>query len=130
MVRILRLAGIGFTMLVGWNSAANAGFEASLAKLDPQTRLEQVCDLAAMKRIAGDKTPYRPDRAKSDVLVRPQHKKDTLVVKGGAFRSGGRWYQLAFTCTGSPDHMKVLSFSYEIGKEIPEAKWPQYGLWR
>ncbi len=130
MARILRLAGIGFTMLVGWNSSATAGFEASLAKLDPETRLEQVCDLAAMKRIAGDKNPYHPDRAKSDVSVRPQHKKDTLIVKGGAFRSGGRWYQLAFSCTGSPDHMKVLSFSYEIGKEIPEAKWPQYGLWR
>lgn len=117
-------------VLAAMSTDAHSGFEASLAKLDPETRLEQVCDLAAMDRIARDKNPYHPDRAKSDVVLRPQHIKDTLVVKGGAFRSGGRWYRLAFTCKASPDHMKVLSFSYQIGEEIPQAKWPSYGLWR
>jgi len=124
------VAYAGVAVLMALGTPANAGFEASLAKLDPETRLEQVCDLAAMDRIAHDKNPYHPDRAKSDVSLRPQHANSTLIVKGGAFRSGGRWYQLAFTCKASPDHMKVLSFTYKIGEEIPEAKWSSYGLWR
>jgi hypothetical protein len=26
--------------------------------------------------------------------------------------------------------MKVLSFDYKIGSEIPEEKWSAYGLWK
>jgi len=26
--------------------------------------------------------------------------------------------------------MKVLSFDFKIGSEIPEEKWSAYGLWR
>ena len=49
---------------------------------------------------------------------------------GGAFRSKGAWYQFSFTCTVTPDRMKVLSFSYKTGEAIPESKWANYGLWR
>ena len=54
----------------------------------------------------------------------------TVDAKGGAFRSRGKWYAFSYTCTATPDHMKVLSFKYEIGKAIPEAKWASYGLWQ
>ena len=37
---------------------------------------------------------------------------------------------LKFKCDVSPDQMKALTFTYEIGKEIPEAKWEDLGLWR
>ncbi len=110
--------------------AGDARFLASLGKLDPDTRLEQVCDLYAMKQISRDANPYHPDRAKTDVISHPRHAGATVTGKGGAFRSGGRWYQFSFTCTGSPDRMKVISFSYKLGTEIPESKWASYGLWR
>ena len=95
-------------------------FAASLKKLDPQTRLEQVCDLEAMSRIDRDANPYHPDRAKTDVISHPVHAGDTVTGKGGAFRSKGRWYSFSFACKGSADHMKV----------IPESKWAALGLWR
>lgn len=111
-------------------AAMDARFAASLQKLDPQTRLEQVCDLEAMSRIAKDAKLYRPDRAKTDVVSHPKHSGHTVKGSGGAFRSKGRWYSFSFECKGTPDHMKVLSFSYKIGELIPESKWAAYGLWR
>lgn len=110
--------------------ANDARFLASLSKLDPATRLEQICDLQAMKRINKDANPYHPDRAKADVISHPKHINNVITGNGGAFRSGGRWYQFSFTCKGSSDRMSVESFTYKIGKEIPESKWAIYGLWR
>jgi hypothetical protein len=110
--------------------AADARFIASLARLDPRTRLEQICDYEAMRRIGDAANAFHPDRAKSDVVSPPRHHGDTLVADGAAFRSGGHWYQVAFTCKASPDRTRGLSFSSTIGALIPEAKWPGYGLWK
>ena len=111
-------------------AAMDPRFAASLKRLDPATRLEQVCDLEAMNRIGRDANPFHPDRAKTDVLTHPVHAGDMVKGTGGAFRSKGKWYAFSFTCKGSPDHMRVLSFSYKIGRLIPEEKWASYGLWR
>jgi hypothetical protein len=115
-------------VLVAPAHALDARFAASLGKLDPKTRLEQVCDLEAMRKIGQGGT--RVDRAKSDVITSPQHLGDTLVAKGAAFRAGGKWYQVAFTCKATPDHKTVLDFTYKTGAAIPAAKWPAYGLWK
>ena len=112
------------------SKAMDPRFAASLKKLDPETRLEQVCDLEAMSRIGRDAKLYRPDRAKTDVISHPQHMGDTVKGTGGAFRSKGKWYAFSFVCKGSPDHMQVLSFSYKIGDVIPESKWAALGLWK
>jgi hypothetical protein len=111
-------------------AAMDKRFAASLKRLDPMTRLEQVCDLEAMNRISRDANPFHPDRAKTDVLTHPTHSGDTIKGAGGAFRSKGKWYAFSFTCKGSPDHMRVLAFSYKIGNLIPESKWASLGLWR
>ncbi len=110
-------------------AAANARVERMLKKLDPSSRLTQVCDLKAMDAI-GRANPYKPDRAAVDAVLPPKVNKDTIQGKGGAFRSKGKWYQFSFTCKTSPDRMKVLSFDYTIGEAIPEAKWADYGLYR
>ncbi|MDB5617956.1 DUF930 domain-containing protein [Tardiphaga sp.] len=110
--------------------ASDARFIASLGKLDPKTRLEQICDYEAMKRIGDGANGFHPDRAKSNVVSAPQHLGDTLVAKGAAFRSGGKWIQVAFTCKASPDRTRVLSFSSKVGAPIPQEKWPAYGLWK
>lgn len=111
-------------------AAMDARFAASLQRLDPQTRLEQICDLEAMNRIARDASPHHPDRAKTDVVSHPKHSGHSVKGSGGAFRSKGRWYSFSFECKATPDHMKVLSFSYKIGQPIPESKWATLGLWR
>ncbi|WP_458761431.1 DUF930 domain-containing protein [Afipia sp. TerB] len=110
--------------------AMDPRFAASLKRLDPTTRLEQVCDLEAMTRISRDANPFHPDRAKTDVLTHPVQSGDLIKGTGGAFRSKGKWYSFSFTCKGSPDHMRVLAFSYKIGDLIPESKWASLGLWR
>ena len=111
-------------------SPSDDRFAASLLKLDPETRLDQICDYEAMKRIDDDSNRYQPDRAKTDVVSSPQHVGNTVKGTGGAFRSKGKWYSFSFACTGSPDHLKVLSFTYKIGQLIPESKWASYGLWK
>lgn len=109
--------------------AADSRFIKSLSRLDPQTRLEQVCDFAAVSQIGRNDRSMRPDRAKSDVISSPRMRGNTLEGKGGAFRSKGVWYAFSFKCTTSADHLQVLSFTYKVGEPIPKTKWASYGLW-
>ncbi len=105
-------------------------FYASLKRLDPVTRLDQICDYEAMLRIDGDANPFHPDRAKAEVLSTPRRTKNSVIANGGAFRSNGSWYALSFTCRTTPDNMQVVHFDYAVGKRIPESEWSKYGLWR
>jgi hypothetical protein len=109
--------------------AADPRLIASLGKLDPQTRLEQVCDVAAVEHIGKSGNLPKPDRAKSNVITPPRHHGDTIEASGGAFRSGGKWYAFSYRCKASPDHLNVLSFTYRVGAMIPKSKWQEYGLW-
>jgi hypothetical protein len=111
-------------------AAADARFEKSLQKLDPATRLEQICDYTAMMQIRKDDKNYRPDRALANAMADANVSNDTIKAPAGAFRSSGKWYRLTYSCTASPDHLKVISFRYTIGPEIPETQWAAYGLWR
>ncbi len=110
--------------------AEKSRFDRSLQHLDPMTRLEQVCAIEAMAQVNRDKNPYRPDRAVIYALSKPELKGDTVVGNGGAFRSGGKWYQYSFVCRPTPDHKIVSTFSYKIGQEIPETQWESHGLYR
>jgi hypothetical protein len=110
-------------------AAADNRVAAMLRGLDPATRFEQACGIEAMNRIKKEAAPYRPDRAVTDAVSEAKVKGDTMEGAGGAFRSGGKWYQFSFTCKASPDRMSVMSFSYKIGAAIPEGKWDSYGLW-
>ena len=128
-MRQLALA-IGLVMLVGIGAAgAESRFERSLQRLSPGERLVQLCDYTAMKRIRHDHRQFRPDRAVADARSRASINKNTVDAKGGAFRSKRKWYALSYTCTGSSDNMKVRSFAYKIGEEIPQSKWALYSLW-
>lgn len=108
-------------------AAAGEKFRKALDKLDPQTRLEQVCDIEAMSRIKKDQK-YKPDRAQGAASAEPKTVGDKITAKGGAFRSKGEWFELSFVCEATPDHTKVLSFEYQTGKPIPKDKWEEYGL--
>jgi Domain of Unknown Function (DUF930) len=120
---------IGLVSLAGSASAQDQRFLDSLRHVEPDTRLEQVCDYAVMSRISRD-TKQVVDRAKSDVTSPPSHLGDSMTASGGAFRSNGKWYSLDYACKGTPDHLHVTSLQYKIGGLIPESKWPSLGLWR
>ncbi|MGE0752169.1 MAG: DUF930 domain-containing protein [Variibacter sp.] len=120
-----------FVLLAPANaSAGGSRVESALKKLDPSSRLTQVCDLKAMEAIGRSSKDFRPDRAVVDAVSSPAVSNNTIKGKGGAFRSRGKWYQFSFTCSTSPDRMKVISFDYNVGDAIPEAKWSDYGLYR
>jgi Domain of Unknown Function (DUF930) len=121
---------IGLIFLVGASAAAaESGFQRSLRRLSPGERLVQICDYAAMQHIRKEHRQYRPDRAIADARSRVYINKNTVEAKGGAFRSRRKWYALSYTCTGSSDAMKVRSFAYKVGPEIPQSKWALYSLW-
>ncbi|HEY1310465.1 MAG TPA: DUF930 domain-containing protein [Pseudolabrys sp.] len=110
--------------------AAENRLDRSLQMLAPAERLEQLCDFTAMARIRKESSAFRPDRAVANATAEPVIVNDTIEARGAAFRSGGKWYALAFACTASPDHMTVVTFNYTIGAEIPEAKWVSDNLWQ
>lgn len=121
-------------MLVGLASndaadAVDARMARTLMKVDPDTRLEQVCDIEAMHRV-GKGTSLKPDRAKSYISTPPIHSGDTMTAPGAAFRSKGKWYSLSFECTGTSDHLRVVSFAFKVGVPIPRARWADLGLWQ
>jgi Domain of Unknown Function (DUF930) len=126
----LIVLGLSDACALARDTRADAQFYDSLKKLDPTTRLDEVCDYEAMMRIDRDPNHFHPDRAKAEVLSTPQRTADSLTTSGGAFRSEGRWYALSYTCKTTPDHLKVTSFAYHVGKLIPASEWPKYGLWR
>jgi hypothetical protein len=126
----LRPSFAAIALLAATSAHAQDGrFLESLRRVEPTTRLEQVCDLEAMNRIKRD-TGMNADRAKSDVISSPHHNGHTLTANGGAFRASARWFELSFVCKGSRDHQHVIAFKYKIGKPIPESKWSSLGLWR
>jgi Domain of Unknown Function (DUF930) len=105
-------------------------FLRGLRLLAPVDRLVQLCDYTAMRRIGKEHRKYRPDRAVAGARADSVIDSHTIVAADGAFRSRGKWYALSYTCTAAPDHLKVLSFKYEIGKAIPQDKWAAFGLWQ
>jgi hypothetical protein len=131
--RTLRF-GVVASMLIAISQVAiaastiDAGALASLKKLDPGARLEQRCDMEAMARIGQDKKGYSPERVVAGATSDPAVQGDSLEGKGAAVRSKGKWYHLSFVCKTSADHMKVLSFDYQIGDAIPKEHWEQYNL--
>ena len=134
-MRVLGLA-IGISaivvgaIVVAQAAGADERFARSLQMLAPAERLEQLCGYTAMTRIRQDDKNFRPDRPVANAMTEPRVQNDTIVVKGGAFRSRGKWFALTYNCTATPDRMAVVAFGYAIGPEIPETKWAGFGLWQ
>lgn len=112
------------------DAAPDARMLRSLKLLEPIDRLEQLCDYTAMIAIRKDSRHYRPDRAIAGAISQPRLGRDSIETKGGAFRSRGHWYAMSYSCTTTPDHLKVLKFHLSIGGEIPQSNWAAYGLWQ
>jgi hypothetical protein len=66
----------------------------------------------------------------ANAMAEPKTKDDTIEVTGGAFRSKKKWYALSYRCTATSDHLKIVTFNYIVGEEIPEAKGASFGLWQ
>lgn len=108
--------------------AMNASEKAQLEKLDPDTRLEQRCDVEAMERITREQNKYSVDKVLAYAFSDPVTKADGMKADGAAFRSREHWYRLSYVCKTDAEHIKVLSFRYSVGDEVPEDQWAKHYL--
>ncbi len=109
--------------------ASGPRMERGLDRLEPTTRMMQVCDIKAAQELRRSAQFSKVDRVIVDAMENPDIEGGTVEGKGGAFRENGRWYRMEFKCTLTPDQKSALSFEYTAGDEIPEARWEEYGLW-
>jgi hypothetical protein len=71
--------------------ALDARMKAGLLALDPDTRLEQRCDVEVADRIAREDSRFDPDKVIAYATQEPKMAGDEIKTRGGAFRSKGEW---------------------------------------
>lgn len=108
-------------------SALSEGAISQLKKLDPQTRLEQRCDIEAMHRLRRE-TRWQPDKVLAYAFSDPVMTKTSIKAEGAAFRSHGKWYRFSFSCKTASDYLTVTSFDYKTGDIVPRKNWDAHYL--
>ncbi|WP_188610627.1 DUF930 domain-containing protein [Chelatococcus reniformis] len=126
----MAVLAMGVTLLGVAQAAAESHLDHVLKRLEPDSRFNQVCDMAAMAAIGKSEAGLRPDRAMLDAAGPVKRVGDTATGEGAVIRSKGHWYGLSFVCETTPDRMRVRSFDYKLLGEIPQSKWEELGLWR
>jgi len=109
--------------------AYEARLRPQFERLDPQTRLEEVCDTEVTLRINQDNPQLSVDKVVAYTFKRPAEAHNSLNAEGAVFRSRGRWFHLEYRCQTGPRHMDVHSLSYNIGAEIDRSQWRRYYLY-
>lgn len=125
-----RLIAVAVASAAVGSTCAAGDIDRQLKLLDPEERAHQVCVIRGIDTIRRDRKLPGADRLKTSITGRAAFTGTQVSTSGGAVRAKSHWYALKFKCDVSPDQMKALSFSYEIGAEIPESKWNDLGLWR
>jgi hypothetical protein len=110
--------------------AVNHRVEKALDKLEPVTRMMEICGIKAGEELRRDRAYRSVNRVVVDAIEAPDIDNNVVTGTGGAFRDKGHWYQLQFECTLSDDQRSAVSVDFVIGDEIPEDHWEEYGLWR
>jgi Domain of Unknown Function (DUF930) len=100
----------------------------SLKHLEPQTRLQQVCDLEAILQINRQYDQYAVDFVIAYATQAVLRKGDAIIANGAAFHSNGQWYNLAFECQVSVDHRDVAHLKFKVGDALPGDQWSDLNL--
>ncbi|WP_082434174.1 DUF930 domain-containing protein [Devosia sp. A16] len=94
---------------------------AMLETLPPERRLAQTCNIEALAQIGNAGEGFAPDVVMAEAYARSKMTGTQLTASGAIFRSGERWYGLAFDCTLSDDLTSVTAFSYRLGADVTDA---------
>ncbi|HMB48189.1 MAG TPA: DUF930 domain-containing protein [Afifellaceae bacterium] len=81
-----------------------------------------------MDQIHAWRDKLRPERLIAYAMAETKTSGHTMQADGGAFRSGGQWYNLRFRCGVTPDHEQVVSFEFRVGDPIPRGEWEKRKL--
>jgi hypothetical protein len=101
-----------------------------LRELDPEERAHQACTLRGLGVLRKGTRLRGIDRIKSSTKVRATFKDNVVTATTGAVRAGRHWYSLKYKCAVTDDQMKAKSFDFQLGAEIPEDKYEDFGLWK
>ena len=110
--------------------SASHRVEKALDRLEPVTRMMEVCGIKAGEELRRERGFKSVNRVVVDAIDTPEIDDNVVKGTGGAFRDKGRWYRLEFECTLTEDQRAAVSVDYVVGVEIPEDQWEEYGLWK
>ncbi|WP_201274150.1 DUF930 domain-containing protein [Microvirga brassicacearum] len=132
MSRAYRLLAVPFFLALTIVPAQPAShrMEKSLDRLEPVTRMMEICGIKAGEELRRERAYKAVNRVVVDAIEAPEIDNNVVAGTGGAFRHKGHWYQLQFECTLTEDQRSAVSVDFVVGDEIPEAQWEDYGLWK
>lgn len=130
--RSLYLALFVVGAAIGGSSAtfADASMDRVLQKLEPEERAHQACSLRGLDAIRKGTRLKAIDRLKTSSRAHAIFKDNVVTANGAAIRANHHWYALKYKCSVTDDQMKAKTFDFQLGAEIPEAEWEDYGLWK
>jgi hypothetical protein len=106
----------------------SANARAALPLLAVDERLIQLCNIEAMEQVRLAEAKLVPEAVVAYAMADMEMGRYTLFARGGAFRAGRHWYNIAYKCTAQPDFGGVTSFAFKVGEEIPENEWASHNL--
>lgn len=88
----------------------------------------QLCDLEALEQVRRARPAMAPDMVAPYAMAAEKVSGSSVEVKGGAFRSKRKWYNIQFKCRLDAGSGKVTSFAFVVGNAIPENEWQEHNL--
>lgn len=100
----------------------------TISTLTSDERLIQLCNIEAMEQLKHWKAGFVPNSVVPYALADPLLKAASMDAPGAAVHAGGKWYRLSFNCGATADLTRVASFSFKLGRPIPQREWEQNSL--
>ncbi|TAU84665.1 DUF930 domain-containing protein [Rhizobium leguminosarum] len=88
----------------------------------------QLCDLEALEQVRRAQPAMAPDALAPYAMAAEKVSGNWVKVKGGAFRSKRKWYNIQFKCELDAGSGKVVSFAFLVGDAIPQGEWQEHNL--
>ncbi|MDC9834102.1 DUF930 domain-containing protein [Rhizobium binxianense] len=88
----------------------------------------QLCDLEALEQVRRARPDMHPDALAPYAMAAEKVNGNSVEVRGGAFRSQRKWYNIQFKCGLDAGSGKVASFAFLVGAAIPQREWQQHNL--
>ncbi|NEH60573.1 DUF930 domain-containing protein [Rhizobium leguminosarum] len=88
----------------------------------------QLCDLEALEQVRRAQPAMAPDTLAPYAMAAEKVSGNRVEVKGGAFRSKRKWYNIQFKCELDAGSGKVVSFAFLVGDAIPQDEWQEHNL--
>ncbi|MDR9804904.1 DUF930 domain-containing protein [Rhizobium hidalgonense] len=104
------------------------GAREALRGLAGSERNLQLCDLEALEQVRRARPDLRPDTLAPYAMAAEKVSGNNVEVRGGAFRSQRKWYNIQFKCGLDAGSGKVVSFAFLVGDAIPEGEWQAHDL--